>query len=88
MHVPWTHYLFVYFSSMSILRASFADFSLITWYNEQGLTYPQTLTQLESSKLLQELGIGDLMSADQCQRSGSQYSPSTDGWKKGTLCLV
>ncbi|VDI01394.1 Hypothetical predicted protein [Mytilus galloprovincialis] len=65
-----------------------AGFSLTTWYTDQGLTYPQTLSQLQSSKLLQELGIGDLISDDQCQRSSSMYSPSTDGWKKDCVLDV
>ena len=58
------------------------------WYSDQGLTYPQVLSQLESSKLLQELGIGDFMSDDQCQRSSTHYSPSMEGWKKTGLCIV
>lgn len=60
-----------------------ADFSLSNWYNKIGATIGSQLSILNTAKLLEELGIAKYMQEVPCQRSGSVYSPSVNGWKKG-----
>lgn len=59
------------------------DFSLKKWYNSIGASFGSQLSTLNSAKLLDELGIAKYMQENPCQRSGSVYSPSINGWKKG-----
>ena len=61
----------------------FLAFSLSQWYVSNGLTLGSNLTTLEARTLLESLGVGHFLQDVGCQRTGSVYNPSVDGWKSG-----
>lgn len=64
-----------------------SDFSLTNWYNSVGAAIGSQLSKLNAAKLLEQLGIAKYKQEVPCQRSGPNYSPSDNGWKKGEKIL-
>ena len=63
-----------------------SDFSLRSWATSKGIVLPGPLTSPQSTELLDLLGMSVYLNPAQCQKTGSYYTPSTNGWKKGRLC--
>lgn len=58
-------------------------FSLSQWYNSNGLSPGSNLTKVDAKTLLETVGVGHFLQDVGCERKGSVYNPSQNGWKSG-----